>query len=555
MQSKGAAFLMPISIEMRSIIQSRYFLLSFLVFLYLVGTALAGILSEDFWEHSAVVREFSTHPWNPRHPLFLIDLPHAFFNPYLLSLGLISRATPLDSVQVLLVAGLFNFILIAVGFRLFVNCLFKENRDIVSFYALFFVLFFWPTTGAGMWTGFYHFKGLAYVIMNPASFAMGLTFLTLALFYRALESGRWPTYLGSLILTTTVIITHPATALFTLIGLGAFTMHSFFDGNRLALLGGFGTIVGALAMTGLWPYYSFLSLVLANNPEFHGWSIHLYERLVDRHYSVPVALLFVLPLIIQRLRANIADALVLMLIGTFSLYSLGWLTGIYGVGRVLSQFAIILQVMLGGAVTLIELRIREGLYRMAIPYLLLVALIGFMNVGTYGFRLAPEIGIKRTLSMAADGFSGQRKALSDWYFLRESVPQYEVVLADMLPSWTQTTFGGKSIASIHPVHWVTDTEQRREDVHDFFLPDTPHVRRKDILTRYCARYILLMNDEYVVSLVGDIETSSEELNRFDGNSSFAEYGEQHFRNESFTLVRTHESLVPQNCQPVESISY
>ena len=32
----------------------------------------------DFWEHRAVVRELSTHPFSPQHPQLLVDAPHAF---------------------------------------------------------------------------------------------------------------------------------------------------------------------------------------------------------------------------------------------------------------------------------------------------------------------------------------------------------------------------------------------------------------------------------------------------------------------------------------------
>jgi hypothetical protein len=40
----------------------------------------------DFWEHAAVLRELSVHPFYPRHPVLDLGAAHAFF-PYLVALG------------------------------------------------------------------------------------------------------------------------------------------------------------------------------------------------------------------------------------------------------------------------------------------------------------------------------------------------------------------------------------------------------------------------------------------------------------------------------------
>ena len=244
----------------------------------LIGCLLAGIAGEDYWEHSAVVRELATNPWDPRHPLLSIDATHAFFSPYLLTVGLLARVFSLDSIQALFFAGLFNFVLFVSGLRFFVAGLFRKNIDQISFYSLIFILFFWPTWGAGMWSGFYHFKVLPYTLPYPSTFSMAVTFFVLGFYQRAFLDMRWVRFALPLILTTVVIITHPTTALFTFVGLGAISLQQAFSGQYRAVLIGAGIVIGALVLTVAWPYYSFFSLIQANNPEFHVWSKNLYER-------------------------------------------------------------------------------------------------------------------------------------------------------------------------------------------------------------------------------------------------------------------------------------
>ena len=133
-------------------------------------------------------------------------------------------------------------------------------------------------------------------------------------------------------------------------------MHFFCAGRYLCIPVGIAVVVGALVLTAAWPYYSFIDLIGANNPEFHSWSRHLYERLALRLYALPVALLFALPVIIGRLRNNYGDALVWMMIGSCAVYLLAPIAGMQGAGRILSQFAMTLQILLAISVASMEMR-------------------------------------------------------------------------------------------------------------------------------------------------------------------------------------------------------
>ena len=521
--------------DLFGLLRSRYFFLSMVLFVLLLGCLLAGIAGEDYWEHSAVVRELATNPWDPRHPLLRIDATHAFFSPYLLTVGLMARLFSLDSLQALFFAGLFNFVLFAAGLRFFVAGLFREHTDQISFYSLLFILFFWPTWGAGMWSGFYHFKVLPYTLPYPSTFSMAVTFFVLGLYQRALLNTRWTAYLPPLLLTTVVIITHPTTALFTFVGLGAISLQQAVTGHFRAILIGSGIVVGSLILTAAWPYYSFFGLIQANNPEFHVWSKHLYERQLLRLFSLPIAFLLALPVIVQRLRSNGADALVLMMLGALVVYVLAPVVGVEGAGRILSQVAVTLQILLGAAVFGFETRVRQGDRRYLLPLGGVAVLTVAMNTVHYvDIRQSLSAGLSAgnvpTFREAFAGLAGKREKYADWRFLTDKVPQYDVVLADLNTSWKQMTFGGKSVAAIHPVHWIDDGIQRRAAVTEFFARETGRTARLDILKRYCPDYILL-----------HVERGAD-------NMPYYEFGRRVAANNTFILLEVDVALTEGRCE-------
>ncbi|PYP80212.1 MAG: hypothetical protein DMD35_05575 [Gemmatimonadetes bacterium] len=71
----------------------------------------------DFWEHSAVVRELATHPLHPRHPLLVVDAPHALANPYALLVALFCRVTGASAATGLATASIVNLLMPLVALR------------------------------------------------------------------------------------------------------------------------------------------------------------------------------------------------------------------------------------------------------------------------------------------------------------------------------------------------------------------------------------------------------------------------------------------------------
>ena len=160
---------------------SRFYILAFAILVLVIGHTINGQWAGDFWEHSAVVRELTSHPFSPKHPQLAVDAPHAFFSPYTLVVALTARSMKWDPVTALSVFGITNFLLLLAGLRLFISTLFPKNRSATLFYSLLFITMLW---GKDAWeySGFFHLKVLGYVLPYPSTFSMALTFITLPIY-------------------------------------------------------------------------------------------------------------------------------------------------------------------------------------------------------------------------------------------------------------------------------------------------------------------------------------------------------------------------------------
>ena len=81
-----------------------------------------------------MVRELATHPTHPRHPLLLIDAPHAFASPYALLVAALCRLTGVSSVTGLTVASLVNLVMLLVALRVFVRRFALAHTEAVFYY-------------------------------------------------------------------------------------------------------------------------------------------------------------------------------------------------------------------------------------------------------------------------------------------------------------------------------------------------------------------------------------------------------------------------------------
>lgn len=158
----------------------RYLILGTLLFALMLSRTVNGQWDGDFWEHSAVVRELATHPFAPQHPQLLLAAPHAFFTPYALVLGWVSRLTGWDAISTLALAGLVNLLLFLYSLRAFVSALLNSAA---AFYTLLLLLLLW---GISPWyySGFFHLGALGFVLPYPSTFATALVLLSFSIVLR-----------------------------------------------------------------------------------------------------------------------------------------------------------------------------------------------------------------------------------------------------------------------------------------------------------------------------------------------------------------------------------
>ena len=458
------------------LISHRYITASCIVFTVSILQIFYGRWEGDFWQHSAVVRELSTHPFHPRHPLLMVDKPEPFFSPYLVLVALLARFASLTPVSALMAAGVLNILFLLIGVRVFVGSFFEKNKDEVSFYALMLILFLWPR-GAWYWSGFIHFQTLSWVLPYPATFALAMTFLILGLYHEALRAFSLVRLLTTGMLTVVVVLTHPTTAMIAFIGILAISVHHYNRQGPRALWTGLSLLVGAILLACLWPYYPFIALIRSNNPEFHAQSRVLYTAV----YLVWPSLLLLpvaLPVLVARERENRYDALMLMLSASILVYLLGYVTGQYGIGRIISFIAILMQVIIGAGLAQLEKQKVASKSRYTLPIILVFVGVIAMNRGNI-----------HELHKAIWCIQGSRCSYTEYLTLGRYVGQYDVVLSDLGTSGMIPAFAGKVIASSYPVYWIDDNERRKQDLICFFSRGSSLQQKSSILRRYGVDYL------------------------------------------------------------------
>ena len=93
-----------------------YLIVSSGLFVVMLGQTLNRIWpSPDFWFYLASVREFAARPLHPLHPLIVGSDADPYMGPYSFALGLITRVSGVDAVNLLAVAGLANFVVLLAG--------------------------------------------------------------------------------------------------------------------------------------------------------------------------------------------------------------------------------------------------------------------------------------------------------------------------------------------------------------------------------------------------------------------------------------------------------
>ena len=457
-----------------------------IVVLFLLGRyalyATLGVWSEDFWEHSAVVRELMTHLWHPQHPQITLNVPHAFFSPYSLLVALFGLAFHLSSISALAIFGMFNLALFSYGLLRFCRRYDERKGATIAAYTLILSLFFW---GDHPWlfSGFYNLSIFNDVLPYPSTFALGLSLLALSLNKRPLITSSLVNSTLMVSICSLVLIIHSLTAIFLLVGLSCQQIcHQKITLRSLTTL----TVMtfGSLALSLLWPYFSMLQLIRVGGDAFHFANEVMYLDVIHRVWPT----LMVSPLIVwQALKAKNRD-LALMLLALIAIYGLGYFSTKYSYGRTIAFALLIANLLLAQVINQFEQIVDKSRFSQWFKALWLVGLAAI-------FTFWLQQSTSRLLTVFNSIYLGRPISSAITYrdlnFLAKYTDQYDLIFADVESSWIIPSIAGKVVGTDHPLAFVPGWYVRKWDLMQFYTVEQDQAYRQMILERYHPKFLLI----------------------------------------------------------------
>lgn len=450
----------------------RYLLLCAVFFVLLAGRIWTDGWRGDFWIYVATVKELALHPLHPRNPLLGNDYAFAFFSPYTWALGVASRLSGLRPFEVIVLQGFVNVALFVGALYAFVTTWVGRRSRSAAFYALLFALFLW---GRDPWlfSSFFHFRSLSFVLSYPSTFAAALALGSLALFARLTGSATLVWVVVAVPAMALLWIFHPVNGLFLWLGLLAFSLHT--PRTTSHWLGLVFAFVTSLGLAFAWPLFSVWDLWFGQIEQVHEGNAAVYDDLFPR---IAPALLGA-PWLLMRLKRNKRDPLALLALGLTVLVVYGGLFGKWSYGRLLSHVVLLLQVALADASAALEERLGQLRAGAALRHFLAPVLAALLVGASWSSAVEPTL---------EEGWRGNPRWLD---FLESRVETHDVVLTDLETCWYVPSFSGKVVAFPMRLPFVPDHAARVGAVERFFGPEASLAERLAILERYGVRWVLL----------------------------------------------------------------
>lgn len=452
----------------------------------------------DYWEHRAVVRELSLHLQHPSHPILKVDAPHAFFSPYIVLLGAAIATTGITVSTALNIAMLFNLLLFFAAIYLLTTLFINEERkrSKAFFLLLLFLLFFWGPQ-APLYSSYLHIQSLVLTLSYPSAFAFSCSVFAASVTKLLLQNTssinkQVGLFITLILLLSLTLLCHPLTFLFAASLLLYVSNTSLFHANfnrqqlirKTFLL--FTAGILSLMLAGVWPYYPVFSLFkyVDGGNQFHADSIALYQSLFKQAFPLlllPVLVFFNPSNSLRKEWPWLISISVLLL-----LFVIGYLTGAYGMGRMMAFVFIFCHLF----IVKYLLSIKQSkvpwfvlLFLLAIPYLL-------QTKTTFNYLFATNVEIvSNTAQFQKDSHSAKARLL---HFLEPELDKKTaVVLTDMPTSLFIPAMGARVVAAVYPVYWVADAEERKKQVQLFFSASATKTDRANLIIRYKPDYILL----------------------------------------------------------------
>ncbi|MEO0898194.1 MAG: hypothetical protein AAFY71_17415 [Bacteroidota bacterium] len=445
----------------------------------------------DFFDHWSVLRELVKRPWNPLHPVLGIELPHAFFSPYMVLLGAIGHATGLSAFGLLSAISMLNLLLLIWGGKMLIDRFYPDGG--ARFYLRFLLLSLLAWGGeAWFWSSFYHLKVLPNILPYPATFAFVCSIFSWQMWVWTKEKAIiWG--FPAIGLAAVSLLAHPTTYMF--FG-GLMLSEWIYSGQKgKDLLQSLIAVMAPIFIVGAWPYFPFWELILGEGmssegaiggSRFHQDSLDLYKHLLWR--CLPF---LVLPII--RKKYPIPHFILWPSLISIGIYTTAFFLGKWGFGRLISFVFIWFHVYLVGT-SLLDIKTFwpfQPSKGSSYAYLLLM--------GCMALNLFSPAGLFPSFLSSLES---KPPFYQQWAFLEKYEGERIMVDTDALPY--VNAFGPYTQATTQPPYWVKDIERRLIDTETFFKEEVTMQKRMKIVKRYQIRWVLIHQ-----SIHADIDLSSD----------------------------------------------
>lgn len=461
----------------------------------------------DYWEHKAVFLEFYRHPVNPDHPVVNVKAQHPFFSPYVLAFVITGRLLSISPELLLDFASFFNVFFFLCSVFLLERLVVKGKNQPKSFVLLLLTILFLWGAFPPYFSSFYHFVGLFYTGVYPATFAFCLSVLSGFLHNKVVNNRWWHSsrivvIFSFIVFNWIILLTHPLTFIFSF-SLFIYNYIEYYQLNSksetqkpifyilLELLLLFGVPV---LLTFFWTYYSMWNLFLVRSSygRFHLDSMLLYTGLWKGYYTLllPVVLLFYCLVI----RDKQAVAISIIIGGLFLVYLFGAITGFFGYGRTISFITLWIHLWL---VSFLTKQVTNWAKKQIVVLLFLSALpFVYISVKSV-YKAASTTNGDYLARMIESNFIANAsipEITHRLFLFKNCIDDGSIVMTDLVTSRYVAAFGAKAVASPYSEYWIEDNEERMNDINRFFN-STDSATQMQLLYKYKPHYLLLNPDE------------------------------------------------------------
>jgi hypothetical protein len=468
----------------------------FTIFLIIISTPFALIDYAHFpysdgAEHGAAVRALAANLTHPGEPMLNgTSGASPRYVPSILIMALFMKVSGLDVRVVLKIFELVGLVFFLTAAALFSKEYFNDAEQ--ALWSLSFLLFFW---GLG-WTGAnaYMFSAILYTAYYPSVAAFSGALLALYFQLRFMQSKN------KVFLATTIAVgalsfaNHPVTGTFFLVCSALLYLEQ--EGlNKRTIFCFALTLMTALCLAALWPYYSFwdaLKRVAA------GGMRNTLDYRLTRHYLYSTPLLRAGPALIgiPVIIFYFIQRQYLMLWGGCAVFGFIYLAGYFVTISLAERFIFfsmcLLQLATSGLARewLTERPVFTNNFKKILRVILLIGLSGgviLQSVFIFQEFILPSFSFAS--GSVFPRYTNPNALQSE---LKKYLKPGDVVLSDIYSSWSVPVYtGAKIVALFHSSPHVGDNAVRIRDVEAFYKPSLSSSGRKALLQKYGVTHIFL----------------------------------------------------------------